>query len=242
MNAQWNSRLPTSRSTPFSAASAGRSGSARHAEGTAAQHAPRRGDRDGGIGGHRPFLVLAEGVDLAGLDRLGRSARTSARVLGTRHATSDTNSRTVISANHHDPNTSKNPARRRKEPNTSWSTRYSATRWGEFGCCGISEPTTEASASMSSRINAVRIERSVRHTRATDCRSVMPGIDMGRGVPILEVTRYNAQPEPLGERRHEPGELAGEQQHTDGDQERARDGGDRRVVALDPAERAHEPR
>ena len=27
MNAQWNSRLPSSRSTPFSAASAGRSGS-----------------------------------------------------------------------------------------------------------------------------------------------------------------------------------------------------------------------
>src|SRR2546425_13019150 len=58
------------------------------------------------------------------------------------------------------------------EPTSGWLDRYCMTRWGEFGHCGTSEPTTAASASISSRINAVRIDRSVRQTSATDCRRV----------------------------------------------------------------------
>jgi hypothetical protein len=41
-----------------------------------------------------------------------RADRSIARDRGIRHATSETNSRVVISANHHEPKTSKNPARR----------------------------------------------------------------------------------------------------------------------------------
>ncbi len=87
---------------------------------------------------------------------------------GIRHATSETNNNVVSSTNHHDPNTSKKPARSKKAPQIGWSSRYSSTRSGVLGHWGSSEPATDANPSSSSRINAVRIERRVRHTRATD--------------------------------------------------------------------------
>src|SRR5262245_26181963 len=75
-----------------------------------------------------------------------------------------------MSANHHDPNTSKNPAACQSLPQKGWSRLYAATRCGLLGICGISDPTTAAAASINSRTIAVRIERSVRQTSATDLR------------------------------------------------------------------------
>jgi len=64
----------------------------------------------------------------------------------------------------------------------------------------MSEPATEASASNNNRISAVRIERRVRQTRATDCRSVIRGLDMG-AVRILGDPSASAVPGPV----HSPG-------------------------------------
>src|SRR3989442_1697148 len=63
---------------------------------------------------------------------------------------------------------------------------YCPTFSGVFGSCGISDPAIDASASMNKRIRAVRIERRVRQTSATDSRSVtLRGLeDMATG-PIL---------------------------------------------------------
>ena len=85
---------------------------ARHAEHAAAQHAARAVDRARGIRRHHALLVEPERVDLARLDRAAAGASAPARgVRGNRHATSETNSSVVISTNHHDPYTSKSPAR-----------------------------------------------------------------------------------------------------------------------------------
>ena len=50
-----------------------------------------------------------------------RAARHSARERGSRQAISDTNSRAVISPNHHEPNTSKKPAAEKNVPQNGWS-------------------------------------------------------------------------------------------------------------------------
>jgi hypothetical protein len=80
-----------------------------------------------------------------------------------------------VSANHHDPKTSKKPARANQSPTTGWAMRYAATRSGLLGICGRREPTADAAARRSRSTRAVRIERKVLHTSAIDCRSVGPG-------------------------------------------------------------------
>ena len=149
-----------------------------------------------------------------------RSARDIARVRGTRHAASETNSSVVISTNHHEPKTSKTAGAVEEGPQTPCSARYWITRSGEFGHLGSSEPVTAASARISSRISAVRIDRRVRHTRATDWRSVGPG-GVVMGAPMLG-SALRTRPRPRYspgvkrcERREEAREQAREQQDAD---------------------------
>jgi hypothetical protein len=201
-NAQWKTRLPASRTRPFSAASAGLSGS------TATRNLLRRRvlraiatASAGAIGTRRSAYCLNASISRACIGR-DRSARQCARERGRRHATSETNSSTVMSANHHEPKTSKNPARRNSSPRNGQRRMNDATSFGEFGICGNQRaPTADASASSIRRISAVRIERRVRQTRATEDRQEdrEAALDMG---PADDATGPARTPRPEIALRH----------------------------------------
>ena len=168
MNAQWNARLPTSRAMPCPPRAPRDQDPVRRgtSAGAACGGPPRSPGR--GVGDRHPAYCGNASISRACIGGV-RTARQSALVLGARHATSETNSSVTSRTNHHDPKTSNSPARS-KNPQNGW-VGPQRTRSGVFGHWGSSDPATEATAIISSKISAVRIERRVRQTRATDWRT-----------------------------------------------------------------------
>ncbi len=171
-NAQWNTRLPTSRRVPFSAATAVPDPSTATRKRLRLRTGAAEPIAAAGSAGTVRWVNSGNASSSRAWIGRWRIARSAARERGSRHATSDVNSSTTISENHHEPNTSNRPVRRNTSPQNGWSPRYWVTFSGLFGICGTSDPATDASASISSSTRAVRIDRNVRQTRASERPSV----------------------------------------------------------------------
>ena len=179
------------------------------------------GNRDRGARGAPPTATSAysrQGVDLAGLH--GRRAQRPHERPGPRHQAGHERDEQQRREQHEPPRSEdvEEPGpveERAPERDGRRGTAPPARACSATAAAAIRRPTR--AAIISSRISAVRIERRVRQTRATDWPSEgRGGDDMGRADML------DAERESLGERGDDARELPREQQHAQPDHQRAR--------------------